>query len=194
MLSNAAANKLNLEMLSNAAANKNKIADDKESRKEDSSTESDGPYLKYLDEAPKFWKDPEVGLLWPSCPPTHKEDSTTMSAGPPGNDPHKVSTGIPEKDSSSKPDTPDNSSSSEEANVEGENYSIPRGNRVANAAKRRKLQTAAAKRRRAQTAAAKRRRSQTSVAGGKPSGEYTLCRQHFILVLLCIYSIIINIF
>jgi hypothetical protein len=57
--------------------------------------------------------------------------------------------------------------------IDGEK-SKPRGERVAKAVKRRKLQTAA--------------------AGGKPSGEYTLCRQHFILILLCIYSIIINIF
>ena len=74
------------------------------------------------------------------------------------------------EDSSKRPDTPDedgSSSSAEEANF---NFGEP----VAKAAKRRKLRT--------------------SAAGGKPSGEYTLCRQHFIPILLCIYSIIINIF
>jgi hypothetical protein len=192
--------------MSNAAATKEIIADDEESRKKASPTESAGPSLKHLDEAQKLSMDPETARLWPSCPPPRKEDSMTESAGLslkyldeaqtlwrdpktglvwacapksseesdtgfPGTPPEDSSTesdAPPVEDSSKRPDPADgdgSSSSAEEANFDSREN-------VGKGAKRRKLRT--------------------SAAGCKPLGEHTLCRQHFILILLCIYSIIIN--
>ena len=84
MLANAATNR-NLEMLSNAAATtaatKTTVADDKDSRKEDSATDSDSPCPKKQDAAQQIVRDPVTGLRWPSTPHTRKDASLTKSAG-----------------------------------------------------------------------------------------------------------------
>jgi len=85
MLADAEA-KWNLEMLSNAAATaaatNTTVADDKDSRKEASSTESAGLSLEHVDKASKHLMDPETARLLSLCAPPRKEESVTEPTGP----------------------------------------------------------------------------------------------------------------
>ena len=136
-------------------------------------TEPTGPSLKYQDEAQPYdlRRDAITGEVWP-CPPKSSEESDDGFPGtPPPEDSSTESDAPPAEVSSKRPDLADEDNSSYSSEEDAEIGYDPD---VAKAAKRRKLKTAA--------------------AGGKPSGEYTLCCQHFILILFCIYSIINNIF